>query len=54
LGSWSMMERATVRPPTPESKTPIGSDPTFTPSAVADSAAAPAAGSVLDAEVMII
>jgi hypothetical protein len=26
-GNWSMMDRATVRPPTPESKTPMGRDP---------------------------
>ncbi|GAA5195866.1 hypothetical protein GCM10023346_26920 [Arthrobacter gyeryongensis] len=26
-GNWSMMDRATVSPPTPESKTPMGRDP---------------------------
>jgi hypothetical protein len=63
LGSWSMIDRATVRPPTPESKTPMGRDPNSAagwaplgPVAVllAGLSAAAAAGSVLDAEVMII
>jgi hypothetical protein len=62
LGSWSMMDRATVRPPTPESKTPMGRDPigvsdSGRPAAAlltGESVTAPAAGSMLDAEVMII
>jgi hypothetical protein len=55
-----MMDRATVSPPTPESKTPIGRDPISLAEAedevllVWDSVTAPAAGSMLDAEVMII
>jgi hypothetical protein len=56
LGSWSMMERATVKPPTPESKTPMGRDSTAAAgrSLASDSAAAPADGSMLEAVVMII
>jgi hypothetical protein len=63
LGSWSMIERATVRPPTPESKTPMGreasSDAGADPGAsvgvlLAGESAPAAAGSVFDAEVMII
>jgi hypothetical protein len=53
------MDRATVSPPTPESNTPMGRDPIRLAVWLAvllagESATAPAAGSMLDAEVMII
>jgi hypothetical protein len=60
-----MMDRATVSPPTPESNTPMGRDPIslvvwmladwmLSLLLAGESATAPAAGSMLDAEVMII
>jgi hypothetical protein len=51
-----MMDRATVSPPTPESNTPMGRDPIRLAAVVlaGESATAAAAGSLLDAEVMII
>jgi hypothetical protein len=55
VGSWSIMDRATVSPPTPESKTPMGRDPTGPLVLLAaESDAAASDGSTLEAVVMII